>query len=73
MSSAGWKDVGIDLNVILSKLKNNLFVESPIVALEEISANIRSKRSSGGKNLSGRICSSENKSIVAIVASALEG
>ena len=55
----------VDLNVILSKLKNMSFIESPIVALKEISAKIRIKRSSGGKNSSGRICSSENNSIVA--------
>lgn len=55
----------IDLNIMLSKLKNILFTESPIVALKEISAKIRIKRSSGGKNSSGRICSSENNSIVA--------
>jgi len=45
MSSTGWKDVGIDLNVTLSKLKNMLLIESPNVSMKEINGKVRSRSS----------------------------
>ena len=54
----------IDLNAILSKLKSMfLFIESPIVALKEISAKII-RRSKGGKNVSAIILSFEIDSMI---------
>lgn len=53
----------IDLNVTLPKLKNMLFIESPIVALKEISAKII-RRSKGGKNVCALIFSFEIDSMI---------
>ena len=54
----------IDLNVTLPKLKNMLFIESPIVAMKEISAKLIRRRSKGGKNVCALIFSFEIDSMI---------